>query len=280
MTRNQRKLTFLDETSRTSPEYGEILALFRAIIAYADNRPGGTGISFAPDMALRTERVQSGSPLLSAKAMTVDVPAARDFLAGLLDVIWEESREGGADLQHFAAVLGRDGFDLPVLFAACLERDREKIVSAAEASGVQASLLEFALETVLKAALEPFAATLTEADFAGWQEGRCPVCGSRAGMGELVGDEGRRFLSCCTCFFKWPYSRLQCPYCGNDDPQTLSYFTVDEGPIRVDTCQKCSRYLKTRDSRKGHADVPLEAEDMATIHLDLVAGREGFERGK
>lgn len=280
MTLNQRKLAFLDEASRSAPEYGEILALFRAIIAYADNRYGETGILFTPDISHRTERIQAGFPLLSAEAMTVEIPAALDFLAGLLDVIRKESLEGGGDLQLLAAALGRGEFDLPVLFTACLERDREKIEAAAEASGVQASLLEFALETVLKAALEPFAATLEEADFGGWQERCCPVCGSRAGMGELVGDEGRRYLSCCTCSFKWPYNRLQCPYCGNDDPQTLSYFTVDDGPIRVDTCQKCSRYLKTRDSRKGRAEVPLEAEDMATIHLDLVAGREGFERGK
>jgi formate dehydrogenase maturation protein FdhE len=32
--------------------------------------------------------------------------------------------------------------------------------------------------------------------------------------------------------------------------------------------------------RLGNADVPLEAEDLATLHLDLLAGKEGFERGK
>jgi len=54
----------------------------------------------------------------------------------------------------------------------------------------------------------------------------------------------------------------------------------DEGATRVDTCQACSRYIKTRDSRKGGVDVPLEVEDLLTIHLDLLASREGFERGK
>lgn len=60
-----------------------------------------------------------------------------------------------------------------------------------------------------------------------------------------------------------------CPVCG-------SRAGMDE----VGVCRKCSRYIKTRDSRKGNADVPLEAEDLATIHLDLLAGKEGFERGK
>jgi FdhE protein len=48
----------------------------------------------------------------------------------------------------------------------------------------------------------------------------------------------------------------------------------------VDSCKACSRYIKTRDSRKGNADVPLDVEDLLTMHLDLLATREGLERGK
>lgn len=280
MTLNQQKLKYIDEVSKTVPEYGEVLTLFRAIFAYADGRQGQTGISFTPELTHREESVRAGFPLLNAQAMAVEIPTAQALLNGLLTVIGEESREGGAELQVFASALREGKLDLPVLLGACLQRDRGKIESAAEASGVQAPLLEFALEAVLKAALEPYAAGLAQADFDGWQEGYCPVCGSRAGMGELVGEEGHRYLSCCTCSFKWPYKRLQCPYCANEDAESLSYFTVDDGPTRVDICTKCSRYLKTRDSRKGQGDVPLEAVDLATIHLDLVAGREGFERGK
>jgi FdhE protein len=132
----------------------------------------------------------------------------------------------------------------------------------------------------LKAALEGVAEGLDPARFEGWKEGYCPVCGSRAGMDELSGEEGHRRLSCSACFFRWPWPRIRCPYCGNDDPETVSYFTAGEGPVRVGVCRKCSRYIKTRDARLGNASVPMEAEDLATLHLDLLAGREGFERGK
>jgi len=280
MTINQRKLTAIEEILSGSPEYGEVLALFKEIFSYADRTTGETGISFKPDPSHHAARVEGGFPLLSPEVMAVDKPCAEAFLAGLLAMLEKQSPEGGSELGRIAAALREGSLDLPVLLGACLQRDREKIMAAATECQVQAALLEFTLEALLKAALEPLAATLSEADFEGWQGGHCPVCGSRAGMGELVGDEGRRYLSCCTCLFKWPFKRLQCPYCGNDDTQTLSYFTVDEGPTRVDTCRKCSRYLKTRDSRKGHAGIPLEVEDLTTIHLDLVASREGFERGK
>jgi FdhE protein len=73
---------------------------------------------------------------------------------------------------------------------------------------------------------------------------------------------------------------LKCPFCGNEEVDKLAYFVAGDGPTRVDSCKACSRYIKTRDSRKGNADVPLDVEDLLTMHLDLLATREGLERGK
>ncbi|MEI6305745.1 MAG: formate dehydrogenase accessory protein FdhE, partial [Deltaproteobacteria bacterium] len=141
-------------------------------------------------------------------------------------------------------------------------------------------LIEYLFEIPLKASLESFADGITPGDVSGWQEPLCPVCGSRPGMAELVGEEGKRFLCCSTCSFLWPFKRLKCPSCGSEDPESLGYFTIGDGVVRVDTCKECSRYIKTRDSRKGNSDVPLDVEDLLSIHLDLLASREGFERGK
>jgi FdhE protein len=147
-------------------------------------------------------------------------------------------------------------------------------------TGVPSPLLEYVCEIALKTALEHFSEGVAPDVSDGWQEGYCPVCGSRAGMAELSGEEGKRSLFCSACTFRWAFKRLQCPFCGNDEVETLSYFVAGEGATRVDTCTVCSRYIKTRDSRKGNADVPLDVEDLLTIHLDLLAAREGFERGK
>ena len=280
MTANQRKQAFLEEISGKLPEYGDIFALFRELFAYGDSRQSGSGISIVPDTSHGAERVRGGFPLLTAASLAVDTPVAKEYLLGLLDVLARHSHDGNEELDRLKAAVSSGALELRPLLGACLERDRSRMESTALACGVAAPLLEFVLETVLKAALEPFAASQPAESFSGWHESYCPVCGSRAGMAELAGEEGRRYLCCGTCFSRWAFTRLQCPYCGNDDPDELSYFTADDGPTRVDVCRKCSRYIKTRDSRRGHAEVPLEAEDLATIHLDLAAGREGFERGK
>jgi len=280
MSRTADKIAHLRETAFGHPEYSDVLRPFEEIFAYVDGKEGETGIRFALPEGNGTERVRGGLPLLSPEALSVDRDAATAFLSGLLDVLRRVGREGHADLDRIGVGLSDGSLDLASLYAACLARDRGVVEQAAAALSVQAPLLTFFLEIPLKTSLERLSSSLPPERFDGWKEGYCPVCGSRAGMAELSGDEGKRHLSCSACFFRWPYPRIRCPYCGNADPETLSYFTAGDGPTRVGVCRKCSRYLKTRDARLGNADVPLEAEDLATLHLDLLAGKEGFERGK
>ena len=274
------KIAHLRKTAFEQPEYLDVLLPFEEIFAYVDGKEAGTGIRFAVPEGNGPERVGGGLPLLSPEALSVDRDAATAFLSGLLDVLRRVGREGHADLDRIGGGLSDGSLDLASLYIACLVRKRDVVDQAAAALSVHAALLTFVLEIPLKTALERISSSLPPERFAGWKEGYCPVCGSRAGMAELSGDDGKRRLSCSACFFRWPYPRIQCPYCGNADPETLSYFSAGDGPTRVGVCRKCSRYLKTRDARLGNADVPLEAEDLATLHLDLLAGKEGFERGK
>ncbi|MCR4310642.1 MAG: formate dehydrogenase accessory protein FdhE [Deltaproteobacteria bacterium] len=280
MSRTADKIAHLRKTAFEHPEYIDLLLPFEEIFAYVDGKEAGTGIRFAVPEGNGAERVRGGLPLLSPEALSVDRDAARAFLSGLLGVLRRVGREGHADLDRIEVGFSCGSLDLASLYVACLTRKRDVVDQAAAALSVQAPLLAFVLEIALKTALERVSSSLPPERFDGWKEGYCPVCGFRAGMAELSGDEGKRFLSCSACFFRWPYPRIQCPYCGNADPETLSYFTAGGGPTRVGLCRKCSRYLKTRDARLGNADVPLEVEDLATLHLDLLAGKEGFERGK
>jgi FdhE protein len=280
MHRAADKIAHLRKTASEHPEYGDVLLPFEEIFAYVDGKEAGTGIRFAVPEGNGAERVQGGLPLLSPEALSVDRIAATAFLSWLLDVLRRVGREGHADLHRIGEGLSSGSLDLASLYVACLTRKRDVVDQAAAALSVQAPLLAFVLEIPLKIALERVSSSLPPERFEDWKEGYCPVCGSRAGMAELSGEEGKRRLSCSACFFRWPYPRIQCPYCGNADPETLSYFTAGDGPTRVGVCRKCSRYLKTRDARLGNAEVPLEVEDLATLHLDLLAGKEGFERGK
>jgi FdhE protein len=280
MGRTADKIEHLRKTASEHPAYREVLLPFERIFGYLEGKEGDTGIRFALPEGNRAERVAGGIPALSPESLSVDRAAAAPFIAGVVRVLKEVGREGLEELDRIERGVSEGVLDLPSLFASFMSRERRVIDDAANAVSVQPPLLAFVLEIPFKAALERVAGALDPALFDGWKEGYCPVCGSRAGMDELTGEEGKRYLSCSACFFRWPWPRVKCPYCGNDDPDTVSYFTAGDGPVRVGVCRKCSRYIKTRDSRQGNASVPLEAEDLTTLHLDLLAGKEGFERGK
>jgi len=280
MGRTAEKIAHLERTSLARAEYREVLLPFLSIFAYVLGKEPSTGIRFAVPEGNGAERVRGGLPLLSPESLSVDREPAAVFLSGLLDVLRRVGREGGDALDRLGRALADGTLDLAALYPAFLARQRDVVDEAARTLDVPAPLLAFVLEVPLKTALEDVSGGLDPARFEGWKESYCPVCGSRAGMDEIAGEEGRRLLSCSACFFRWPFPRIRCPYCGSDDPDSVSYFTAGEGPVRVGVCRKCSRYIKTRDSRRGDASVPLEAEDLTTMHLDLLAGREGFERGR
>lgn len=278
MPQTREKLSFLRLTVEQHPEYREILPIFMQLYGAIEGHEGETGISFATPVCLGAERISGGFPLVAPEMMQVNEEKAASFLAAVIDALLPVVKESVEDLNLLKDFATSGVLKLHPLLVACLSRDRKVLDEAATPLGVATPLLEFALEPLLKTGMEAFAETVAPEMVEGWQEGYCPICGSRAGMSELTGEEGKRQLCCSTCFYKWPYQRMKCPYCNNEDTASLSYFLVGEGPTRVDLCRKCSRYVKTRDTRRGNAGIPLDAQDLATIHLDLLASKEGFVR--
>ena len=118
-----------------------------------------------------------------------------------------------------------------------------------------------------------------------WLQSYCPVCGSMPLVAYLEGEEGRRHLLCSWCDTSWIFPRIKCTYCQNTDQKSLKYFSLEEEKgikekDRVSVCQKCMKYIKTIDTRKftGEKESDLQIEDLTTLHLDLLAEREGYER--
>ena len=65
------------------------------------------------------------------------------------------------------------------------------------------------------------------------------------------------------------------------DRESLGVLRLDDADPRwVETCERCKGYIKTVDERKlpeGETVFPV-VEEAATLHLDLLAEREGYIR--
>jgi FdhE protein len=139
-----------------------------------------------------------------------------------------------------------------------------------------------------KATLQPYAAWLADCGIAplGRQlprtDNRCPFCGGPPQLSMLVeagdADGGGRRLLCATCLTVWPFRRVVCVYCGEEDERKTGYFhTPVFDYLRVDACESCKHYLKTVDLTKLGLAVPL-VDEVAGAPLDLWARERGYEK--
>jgi FdhE protein len=115
----------------------------------------------------------------------------------------------------------------------------------------------------------------------GGEPHRCPACGSVPSIARLRRTDGARILTCGLCGSDWPAVRLACACCGVQERNAIGVLRMaDAGARWVETCESCKGYIKTVDERKlpeGESVLPV-VEEAATLHLDLLAEREGYIR--
>jgi len=106
----------------------------------------------------------------------------------------------------------------------------------------------------------------------------CPFCGSWPVAGVLrgEGDGAKRWLLCATCSTEWPFRRVLCWNCTEENKDKLPIYSAAEFPaVRVDACDTCHVYFKSVDLTKdGHA-VPM-VDEIATVALDIWAEEHGY----
>lgn len=110
--------------------------------------------------------------------------------------------------------------------------------------------------------------------------GKCPSCGSKPVVGVLrgEGDGARRALLCSLCALEWPYRRVICPNCGEEDKEKLPVYLAEQIPhVRVEACDTCRTYLKSVDLTKDGFAVPV-VDEIATVALNLWADEHGYTK--
>ena len=140
-----------------------------------------------------------------------------------------------------------------------------------------------------KAVLQPYAEMLRGAGVApvdrpvSRTDNRCPFCGGTPQLSILQGtggslEGGGRALQCATCLMVWPFRRVLCAHCGEEDEHKLGYFQSPAFEhLRIDACETCRHYLKSVDlTRLGFA-VPL-VDEVAGASLDLWAKDRGYQK--
>jgi FdhE protein len=139
-----------------------------------------------------------------------------------------------------------------------------------------------------KLVLQPYASALAAAGVrpedraARGGDNCCPFCGGAPQLSLLHSasdaDGGGRQLQCALCFTVWPFRRVLCAHCGEEDEHRLGYFHSPAfDHVRVDVCETCRHYVKTIDLTRLGLAVPV-VDEVATASLDLWARDRGYEK--
>jgi len=254
----------------------------------------------APSFPLPRERalhtVRQGVPLLHDQPLDLDVHFAADLFSRLVNALQQQQQQQpdqqlGPALEAIVEAATTARLDPQQLFAEAFVQHAEHVAELARQAGldddgaeVLGTLAHQAVMPILRAYAEHLRPLLERLDDgtlegAAWQRGYCPICGGWPLLGELRGVELAEFLRCSGCGSGWRWRRLVCPYCGNDDYQSLRSLQIEgEQRFRVSVCERCTGYLKVGNAFDPPPAALLALDDLASLHLDVAAIERGYQR--
>jgi FdhE protein len=250
-------------------EYRDLIALMGGL---SPQQPG-----FLLEDRLEKLKQQEGFPLFSRDGLPLDLETSADLFKALLNHAEKTPRKDRLGIRKALEKAEQDPAWAQNTLRAFLKEDDGALSATGSEVGLDPAVIRFFSLLALKPSLQALRqAVSAKRDKKSWDHGYCPLCGSEPNMAYLE-KTGRRSLHCGLCGEEWPYPRLNCPFCRNEEQSELGYFASEqEEGFRVDFCRKCKRYIKTVDQKAFEQPAPMEVEYMATLHLDLLAHEQGF----
>lgn len=274
-----RILTRIDEVVHKNQAYSGLLAIYReVVIASYQHCPDPISLILPADFAF--EKIQAPAHCLERTRFVLDYPSAMLLFRRVLGLL--KNKDNGPAVQNIFNFLAKNGDStMEGFFSDGLLGHERSMLERAEKLGLDPSLINAAVHICLCPTAWAYSDRLkSECQLAeAPQRGRCPVCGSKPSISLLLGDAGDRYLHCSFCSHQWQSQRLYCPFCENTNHETLHLFFAEaQQEYRVDICALCQCYLKTVDTRKAPFEAVAPVEDLATLHLDILAQKRGLLR--
>jgi FdhE protein len=277
----RKSLKTIEDYKAANPHYTELLDIMADILILREEYRNNMKDSiFQVEENLIAQKMEGGLPLVDFTGKVYDLTLSKEYFNSLISIAEKRMPEMA---QSIADIINSPEFNWEKIIRASFDHRIEE----SYAHGLQADheteenidLIDLLIEESLRPELESVAQKYgTIVEKSGWSQGYCPICGKEPKIGEIREEEdGKRYLFCHQCGYKWFFHRIKCPFCGNEEQHSLAYFEVEgEERYRVDVCNKCRRYIKTVELPKSSEEPNLDVEDIATLHLDLIACDEGY----
>jgi FdhE protein len=277
----RKSLKTIEDYKIANPHYNDLLDILGEILILREEyRRSMKDSIFAVDERIIAQKMEGGLPLVDFTGGKFDLTRPQEYFNSLIGIAEKKMPD---DAKNIIEIIKDKQFDWEKMILASFDQTEEEPAIENKKNNDETEedldLIDLFVEESLRPELEYIADKYGKiVAKSGWTEGYCPICGKEPKIGEIrEEEEGRRYLFCHQCGYKWNFRRIKCPFCGNEEQHSLAYFAVEgEERYRVDVCNKCRRYIKIVDLPKTAEDVNLDVEDIATLHLDMLAYEEGY----
>lgn len=268
----------IQQLKKKRPGYKEILSFYQKI--KEEQQATKPSLKIKP-VSLRKEwknlLKKEGFSLIEKDDFPLDIEASITLFHSLCEIGKEANPHMAKQLGKIEEVIHKKRLNLKELLRGAIkEAELETMVSELQ---LDKKVLHFLAHESIRPSIEVTVEKLeNEIHAETWSKGICPICGSQPNVSLLKEAEGKRFLLCSFCGYQWRIDRMACPFCNNKEQGSLQYFCGEgEEAYRIDTCDQCHQYIKTIDARNIEIIDPV-LEDLATLHLDLLASQKGYKR--
>ena len=271
----------IDIVAKERPSHKEVLKFLKQVIVEKSKvKPRIKVDSIDMNEELIELKHREGFPLIEKRDLKLGIPSATTLFKRLCALL-KRNKKLSEHIDRINKALRSGELNLEELFKKAAAEDQEYMASVSDRLKLQRGILFFLAENSLKPIFEAYASNLKGyVNQENWWRGYCPICGSKPVIAELIGTERKRFLVCSCCGYQWRFMRTKCPFCENQNTKAFKFFfTEKEGKAyRVETCQKCKKYIKTVDMEELDEEIVPCVEDIGTLYLDILAQKEGYTR--
>jgi FdhE protein len=268
----------IKQIKKKRPGYGEMLDFYQKVREAQDKIKACLKIDLIP---LRKEWKEllskEGFSLIQKEDFPLDIESSVKLFGTLCQVGRDANPHMAEQVRKIEEVIDKDRMELRKLFEGGWRE--EKIEKVADEWVLDKKVFSFLIQSSIRPSIEAGVGQfLSELDPETWLKGYCPLCGSLPSLSLLKEEVGKRYLLCSFCGYQWRTDRILCPFCKNKDQESLHYFCGEgEETHHIDLCDRCHQYIKTIDYRNLKESDPV-LEDLATLHLDLLASQKGYKR--
>ncbi len=268
----------IQQLQKKRPGYKEILDFYQKVREEQEKVKPSSGIK---PILLKKEwkdlLSREGFPLLERKDFPIDLETSIKLFRSLCKIGKDANPHMAEEAKKIEEILHQKRIDLKGLLIGGVKES--EIEDIANQFGLDKKIFSFFIQESVRPSIEAGVERLfNELETENWLKGFCPICGSLPYLSLLKEEVGKRYLLCSFCGYHWRIERLVCPFCGNKEQKSLQYFHAEgEEAYRIDLCDKCHQYIKTIDLRKIEGVDPI-LEDLATLHLDILASQKGYKR--